>query len=289
MYVCAFTDKVLPDFEGALRTCVENGVRHVQVRNVHGTNVVHLAEDEAVRLAGVARRYGVRVTGIGSPFGKCELNDRAYEAHVPVFERALQLAELFDTRLVRVFAFYARERRRPDGAALTLPDVLPEVAERLAEPLARAEREGLTLGLENEYTTLAGSGAEARSVVDAVGSPALKICWDVASGWYTGEPILPDGYAQVRGHVCDVHVRDARGAGGDPQRHGEVTRLGDGAIDWPAIVGRLRADGYTGPLTPETHLFSGDADRVPKLEAATIHGAQVLRRLLEPATGAAAR
>jgi len=282
MYVCAFTDEVLPDVEAAIRVCLEHDVHDVQVRNVRGTNVVHLPEDEVVRLAAAAKRAGVRVTGIGSPFGKCELNDDAVAAHLPLFERMLRVAELFETRMVRVFAFFAHERRRTDGAPLTLADVLPEVAERLAGPVARAEREGITLGLENEYTTLAGTCAEALAVVDAVGSPALQICWDVASGWHTGEPVLPDGYEQVQGRICDVHVRDALGRPDAPTLHGVVTRLGDGAIEWEAIVRRLRADGYGGPLSLETHLYSRDPERESQLKAATVHGMRALQRLLAP-------
>jgi sugar phosphate isomerase/epimerase len=286
MYVCAFTDEVLPDFEGAVRACVENGVTDVQVRNVRGTNIVHLPDGEAARIAGIARRYGVRVAGIGSPFGKCELSDEAWAAHAPLFERVLRLADLFDTRMVRVFAFFARERRRADGTPVSLAEVLPEVAARLSGPVTRAAQHGLTLGLENEYTTLAGSCAEARAVLDSVGSPNLQICWDVASGWYTGEPVLPDGHEQVRGLICDVHVRDASDDPQRPGQHGAVTRLGDGAIDWPEVVRRLRTDGYRGPLSLETHLYSGDPERETKLKAATIHGARVLQRLLEPSTAA---
>jgi sugar phosphate isomerase/epimerase len=126
--------------------------------------------------------------------------------------------------------------------------------ERLRGPVERARRAGLTLGLENEYTTLVGTCAEVRQVVDAVDSPALRICWDVASGWYTGEPILPAGYAQVRGRLCDVHVRDAAAQPGHPARHGQVCLLDEGAIDWTAILSRLRADGYRGPCTLEPHL-----------------------------------
>ena len=284
MYVCAFTDEVLPDFEGAVRACAENGVTDVQVRNVRGTNIVHLPDDEAARIAGVARRYGVRVAGIGSPFGKCELSDEAWAAHAPLFERVLRLADLFDTRMVRIFAFFARERRRADGAPVTLAEVLPEVAARLSGPVTRAAQHGLTLGLENEYTTLAGSCAEARDVLDAVGSPNLQICWDVASGWYTGEPVLPDGHERVRGLICDVHVRDASDDPQRPGQHGAITRLGDGAIDWPEVVRRLRTDGYRGPLSLETHLYSGDPERETRLKAATIHGVRVLQRLLAPST-----
>ena len=280
MIPCAFTDEVAPDFEEAVEACVAGGVRHVQVRNVGGKNVVHLPEQDVARLAGVARSHGVRIAGIGSPFGKCALDEDAWTAHAPLFDRIVRLAELFDTRLVRVFAFYAGQRRGPDGAPLALAGALPEVAQRLAGPVARAEREGLILGLENEYTTLAGSCRETRSVIDAVGSPALRCCWDVASGWYTGEPVLPDGYAAVRRQVCDVHVRDARPASDNPRRHGETCLLGQGAIDWPGVIRQLGADGYDGCLTLETHLYSGAPERWPKLKAATIHAMGTLHSLL---------
>jgi sugar phosphate isomerase/epimerase len=280
MRACAFTDEISLDFPEAIRDCAENGLGEVQVRRVApGVNVVELDDHDLGRLVRVVREHGIRVAGIGSPFGKPAFGNRppdeaADHSHLPVFERALRVAEAFGAPLVRVFAVGAPATDEADFRAR-----LPTALRWLREPVERAERAGIVLGLENEYTTLAGTCWQAREVVDAVGSAALRVCWDVASGWYIGEPIF-EGYARVRGLVNDVHVRDAERDSRDPARHGPVVRLGDGHVDYAGVIRRLRADGYAGSLTLETHLYDGDPDQWPKLRAATIHGMRELRRLL---------
>jgi sugar phosphate isomerase/epimerase len=280
MRACAFTDEISLDLAEACRACAENGLEEVQIRRVApGVNAVELDDRDLGRLARLVREHGLRVAGIGSPFGKAVLgagppDEAAYQSHRPVFERALRAADAFGAPLVRVFAVGAPAADEADFRAR-----LPTVLAWLREPVERAARAGFVLGLENEYTTLAGACWQVREIVDAAGSAALRVCWDVASGWYMGEPIV-EGYARVRGLVCDVHVRDAERDSGDPARHGPVARLGDGHVDYAGVIRRLRADGYAGTLTLETHLYAGDPDRWPRLRAATIHGMRELRRLL---------
>jgi sugar phosphate isomerase/epimerase len=284
MRACAFTDEISLDLAEAIRVCAEHGLEEVQLRRVApDVNVVELDDHEVSRLVRVVREHGVRVAGIGSPFGKPALGNGLLgeadrQSHLPIFERALRIAEAFGAPLVRIFAVGAPTTDEADFWAR-----LPTALRWLQEPVERAERAGIMLGLENEYTTLTGACWQAREVIDAVGSAALRVCWDVASGWYTGEPIF-EGYKRVRGVVVDVHVRDAEQDSRDPARHGPVTRLGDGSVDYSEVIRRLSADGYGGTLTLETHLYTGDLDQWSKLRAASIHGMCELRRLLLDST-----
>jgi sugar phosphate isomerase/epimerase len=280
MYPCVFTDEIGQDIEEAVRLCAQEEVRAIQIRVVEGHNVVYASDEDIRRMVDVARRYGVRVAGIGSPFGKCAMTGEEYAEHLRLFERVVEVAHRFETTMVRVFAFWPPDPAIPADRMDDWDAYLPGIAEQLRAPAARARQEGLLLVLENEYTTMAGTCAQARQVIDAVDSPALRVCWDVASGWYTGEPIFPDGYGYVRGLVSDVHVRDATADPADRARHGEVARLGDGAIVWAEVLGRLKAEGYSGPLTLETHLYQDDPLGATKLREATAHGMRELRRLL---------
>ncbi len=233
LHPCVFSDEICLDAEQAARACVEEGIPAIQLRQVYrrGRNVIDLADEDLRHLAAVLRRSGVRVSGIGSPFGKCGLDDAADTQHLQRFERVLRVADVFDTPLVRIFGFCDPDPEAAPGDSDAFAQAMPRIVERLRGPVERARQEGVVLGLENEYTTLVGTCRQVRRIVDAIDSPALKICWDVASGWYTGEPILPDGYEQVRDYICDVHVRDACAQPGQPARHGEVCVLGEGAID----------------------------------------------------------
>jgi sugar phosphate isomerase/epimerase len=290
MRLCAFTDEISLDFERALRTCADHGIEEIQVRRVNGPNAVELPDDEIDRLVRLARDYGRRVAAIGSPYGKppadaqpAGLDEAARREHRRVFDRALRLAERFDAPMVRVFAVGAPARDASDFEARVGTSV-----EWLREPVERAAAVGRVVGLENEYTTLAGTCRQARRVLELVDHPALRVAWDVASGWWDREPIR-DGYDLIHGRICDVHVRDAAPDPADRSRHGPVVRFGEGAIDWPGIVARLVADGYQGTMTLETHLYSTDPDRWTKLPAASIHAAGELGKLIASAAGRGAR
>jgi sugar phosphate isomerase/epimerase len=281
MRLCAFTDEISLDVEQALRVCAENGIEEVQVRRVDGPNVVELPDGAIERLARLVRDYGVRVAGIGSPFGKPSpeafasgLDEDARQRHARVFDRALWLAERLDAPMIRVFAVGTPARVDADFEARVGASVA-----WLRDPAERAARAGRFLAIENEYTTLAGTCARVRRVVDLLGRPEVRIAWDVSSSWWDGEPV-DQAYARARGLVADVHVRDAAPDAADPTKHGPIVRFGEGAIDWAEVIGRLAADGYDGTLTLETHLYAHDPDRWTKLPAASMHAAAELRKLM---------
>src|SRR3989442_729893 len=118
----------------------------------------------------------------------------------------------------------------------------------LRGPADQAARAGRFLAIENEYTTLAGTCARVRRVVDLLGRGDVRIAWDVSSSWWDGESIA-EAYRQTRSLLVDVHVRDVAPDPAEPSRHGPIVRFGEGAIDWADVVGRLAADRYDGTLT----------------------------------------
>ena len=289
MRLCAFTDEISLDFESALRACADNGIREIQIRRVDGVNVVELPDDEIDRLVRLTSDYDVRVAGIGSPFGKppveafaAGLDEPSRRLHLAVFDRALDLAERFDAPLIRVFAVGAPSRDIADFETRIGTSV-----KWLREPAEHAGKAGRFLAIENEYTTLTGTCRQVRRAIDLLGHPNVRVAWDVASGWWDGESI-EQGYAQVRGLIADVHVRDVAPDSVDPGKHGAIVRFGEGAIDWPDVLRRLAADDFGGTLTLETHLYSQDAERWTKLPIATMHAAAEVRKLLVKASGAAA-
>ncbi len=61
----------------------------------------------------------MRVAAIGSPLGKTAI-DSPFEATMQKLERAIQVAQAFETSFIRVFSFYPpaptwskRQRKRP--------------------------------------------------------------------------------------------------------------------------------------------------------------------------------
>jgi sugar phosphate isomerase/epimerase len=206
---CIFADEVSRDFEEAVKQSREAGADYVEVRGgIWGKSVTNADNDDVKRMQEVLDKYNVKVGAIGSPFGKCSFEKEDYEKHIAFFPRMVELAHIFNTDIIRMFAFWlpkelrSNERNRPN-----IKDYLGEIAPRLKPAAKIAEKEGVILALETEGSTMVGTCAEARAVIDAVESDTMKMAWDVNNGWHCGELPYPDGYNHIRGLVRHLHVK----------------------------------------------------------------------------------
>src|SRR5438270_2829327 len=96
---CVFTDEVAGDFEEAVRRSVEAGATGLEIRGkLFGKSVTGITDDEVGQMQAIMERHGARVASIGSPFGKCDMNNPVeLEQHQRHFERMVQLAHVFGT------------------------------------------------------------------------------------------------------------------------------------------------------------------------------------------------
>ena len=79
-------------------------------------NVMELTEEEIERLKDMHREFGISISSIGSPLGKVKLIDQedgTQNRYVPLedylekdVQRAIELAHVFDTKLIRGFSYY---------------------------------------------------------------------------------------------------------------------------------------------------------------------------------------
>ena len=274
-----FTDEISRDFDEAVQTAAGAGLRFVDIRNAWGKSVAHFDRADRDRMAETLRRHDVKLGVIQSPFGKCDIADEAYGTALDELSTMFEIAHDFGVTVLRVFPFWSsdqsRERIRP-----SLPPMLPKIADRLRRATDRAEREGLVLALEPEHATYGGSVSEVCAIIDAVGSPALQIAWDVNNGWYA-EPIFPDAWNLVQGRVANVHVKEQAFLPEESRGRRMPTLLGAGVIPWPEVIARLRECGYQGLYSIETHFGSRGPYGWQKLKAATIYYMYALRELLE--------
>jgi len=288
IHACVFTDELSHDFEEAIRICAELRVPFIELRNgVFGTSVNEIDIKGAEKVKKVIGRYGIRVGCIGSKFGKCSLfDDEEWEQHLQILERQIRYADLWGVRLLRMFSFWVpkeidpRSNRRPD-----LEAYLPRIVERLRGPCERAEREGITFTLETEGWTFGGTCPEVRTIIDAVDSPSLTCCWDVANSWNYGHIAWPDDYPWVKGLVTHLHIKDATYDPQDRSRQTGRTYIDRGDIPWPEILSTLISDGYDGLASVETHLFFDLDDYFYWLQPATIHALRNLNRVLAEVQG----
>lgn len=116
------------------------------------------------------------------------------------------------------------------------PSYLPGWVERQVafwSPMAeQAEQYGITLLLENMWEP---APAIISRILDQVQSPYLKACLDVGhAALYSRKPI-EEWITQLREHLAYTHLHNNHGA------IDEHLAFGDGILDFPAVLDRLRA------------------------------------------------
>ncbi len=246
------SDEISDDPERALDLAQEWGLTLVELRTLGGRHVVDLTPAEVAPVRRALARRGLAVECIAAPLYKTDLPApgslgaaEEIDRQLAMLAAALRVAGELGARLVRAFSFW----RRP-----FTPRERAQVAAHLRRAAELAAAHGCLLALENEHSCVAATGAEAAALLAAVGSPYLKAIWDPGNAHVAGETAYPHGYASLRGHIVNVHVKDAVRAAAD----GEPWRLlGEGEVDWRGHLAALVADGYDGPLTLEPHPIRG--------------------------------
>jgi sugar phosphate isomerase/epimerase len=241
----AFADEISPDLEEQIAVLHGEGIRWVELRAAWDTNVLDLSDAQLARIRQQFGEEGIGVSVIGSPLGKVPV-DVPLEEELRRQDRAMEIAELFGTRLIRIFSFYP-------PAAFTEQESTgyrEAVLSKLREMAARAEARGVTLLHENDTDLYGDTIEHCLDVMNNVPSPSLKAAFDPANFIVSGEVPYPDAYDALHGWVTHVHVKDAL-----PDR--TVVAAGEGVARWPELLERLRADGYEGIFSLEPHLVAG--------------------------------
>ncbi len=177
-----------------------------------------------------------------------------------------------DREKAREMTIALLERAEWIGAPAVL--VVPAVVGRWNEPLPRgryadclnatqaalrtlwpeAEARGVHIALENVWNRFLLSPVEVRGLLDCVNSPWVGAYLDIGNVMQYGYP--QDWIETLGRRIVRVHVKDYKlGAGSE----GGFRPLGEGDVDWPAVMAALRHAWYDGPLIYEG---SGDLDDI---------------------------
>ena len=227
--------------------------QHIEVRSAWGTNIVELSGEQLGELAGLVAARDMGVSAIASPIGKVDAFGDP-DVELERFRRAVAAAHRLNSRYIRLFSFY-----RPPGT--TPPEIRDAVLRQLRAYATIAEQEALVLLHENEKEIYGDVPERVLDLIEAVGSPALRMAWDNANFVQVGVRPFTDGYALLRPYIEYLQVKDARA--GDAT----VVPAGEGDGELLATVTALRDDGYAGFASLEPHLavagelggFSGPA------------------------------
>ena len=242
--IAVITDEVSQDLETVIAFAREFNLDGIEIRSIWDKPPQDLDDDEIARIRERTGEAGLSVVGVAAPFYKCDIeDDTACREHLEILRKCIRVAHGLDTPLVRVFAFWKQK---------SLDRYWDLIIDRYREPVRIAEGEGVVLGLENEASTLIGTGAETRRLVDALATTAVKPLWDPCNELFDdgGQKPYPDGYDHIRSDMCHMHFKDGiRGTDA-----GDVNvPMCEGEIDYRGQFADLIERGYEGCLSLETH------------------------------------
>jgi sugar phosphate isomerase/epimerase len=117
------------------------------------------------------------------------------------------------------------------------------VADFMKEVGPEAEKTGVILGLENTI-----SAEDNARILDRAGSKAVSVYYDVGNSTYNGFDILKEIRWLGKDRICEFHFKD------NPHY------LGEGKIDFPAVVQAVSDIGFQGWIHLETDAPSKDVE-----------------------------
>lgn len=243
----AFADEASPMLDEQIAALQEEGISLIELRGVDGKNVSNLTIEEAQAVKAKLDAAGIRLSALGSPYGKASLGV-PFDEHLALFKHGLALCKVLDCQRIRMFSFYPAE----DASA---EETRAEVLRRLEIMLTLAEEAGIQLVHENEKGIYGEDTARNADLLDVFGD-RLGFAFDPANFVQCQVDTLA-AYEQLHDRITYMHIKDALLA------DGAVVCAGHGDGHVAEIIRRLNAerDGEI-ILTVEPHLtvFKGLSD-----------------------------
>jgi 3-dehydroshikimate dehydratase len=240
----AFADEISPDPQVQIDILKHCGIRHIEFRSIHKTNVLALTDSQVSDFKALLDRAGFRLSAIGSPVGKIRI-DEPFVPHLEKFRRAIHLCKVFGTPNIRIFSYYP-----PEGFDGNWAPYRDEVMNRMRQKLEIAQRERVQLFHENEHRIYGDSPERLADLFNTIQSPALKAAFDPANFVFCGYDVMK-GWAVCKPHTAHFHIKDWKAG----EEHGSIAGEGQGQI--PAIIADAVKMEYEGFATLEPHLLGG--------------------------------
>ena len=242
--ISGFSDEISPDFTVQLEEVKKLGIAYIEIRGVNGKSVVEHSIVEMQLIKKQMDEAGVKVSAVGSPIGKVQITDD-FESHFELFKHTIALAEVLETKYIRLFSFFVDEG--------TADAYEKEVMRRMKALCDYVEGTDITLLHENEKDIYGDTAERCRKLYDTMGSENFKLIFDPANFIQCGEETYPYAFDLLKDEVIYMHIKDAK------LINGEVVPSGYGDGHLSEIIGQLHLNGYKGFLSLEPHLgeFAG--------------------------------
>jgi 3-dehydroshikimate dehydratase len=243
-----FADEISSELTTQLNVLESAGIKHIELRRVWNKNVLKLDDAELHKVKIEMEQREFRLSAIGSPIGKIAITND-FEPHLQEFERAIEVARLFDVKYIRIFSFFYPKGEDP-------VQYRDEVIRRMKVLVKRAEEVGVILLHENEKEIYGDTPERCLDLLETCASPNFRCAFDPANFVQIGLNPYTQALPILKNHIAYVHIKDAL------LETGKEVPVGHGDGHVSEILQNLFNEGYNGYLSLEPHLntsgkFSG--------------------------------
>lgn len=244
--ISGFADEIDPKLDAQLEVVRRLGMDHICLRAADGRGVADYTPEEfQQQLLPRLKAAGVKLSSLGSPIGKIDIDDEAaYEKQLAQLDALCRICRMADCRYIRVFSFWMKDKNPADWT--------DEVLRKLQGFARIAEKYDVILIHENEKDIYGDTADRCRLILDKLASPHFKAAFDFANFVQCGEDTARC-WELLKAYVVYIHIKDAVAGNNE----NVVCGTGDGKI--PQLLARaIREEGYEGFLTLEPHLVLFD-------------------------------
>ena len=245
----AFADEISANLDEQVAVLQSENISYLDLRSVEGINVLDLTDQQVMRIKNTLSKQNIGVACIASPIGKVSIASPFDETRIKL-ERAIELANIFQTSFIRIFSFYPPVLTVEDAESGEFVDPSEwshEVHTRLQTMTQQARSANITLLHENEKDIYGDTIARCVELLKQTNAPHFQAAFDPANFIQCSQIPFPDAFEALQPWVRYMHVKDAKA-------NGKVVAAGEGEAHWSDLLQRLQRHGYDGFFSLEPHL-----------------------------------
>lgn len=241
-----------PSLEGVLDAVVSHGIQHVQF-DLNCAGLPSLPDEIDVKtanaIADALAQHNMSMSAINGTFNMIHPDVQVREAGLRQLDVLAGACKHLGTNVITLCTGTRNTesmwRRHPDN---DMPDAWRDLVTSMQRAAAIAERHEVMMAFEPEVNNTVDSAQKARALLDAVGSPRIKVVMDGANIFHNGElPKMPD----ILKEAFDLLGKDiALAHAKDLDHDGDAGHLpaGYGKLDYPLYLSLIKQSGYAGPI-----------------------------------------
>ena len=238
--ISGFSDEidscVVTQFEALNRL----NIKYFEPRGIDGTNISKITDEQLAELKANMDKYGIKVSSIGSPIGKVNIEDD-FEEHFELYKRVVYIAKTLETKYIRMFSFYTQEGGWND-------EKREEVFRRLKIMIEYAKENDIVLLHENEKDIYGDIVDRCADLMDNLYCDNFKAVFDPANFVQSAQD-TKYAYEKLGKYVEYMHIKDSR-------TDGRVVPSGMGEGNVEYVLKNLFDNGFDGFVSLEPHLGS---------------------------------